>query len=255
MYGWKRSSGPLGIAPLTRTGNLVSLAASAATDQHIIPEHIPVYNQLNLQSCAANAGAGMWGILRGLEDPKANLLLSRLFLYWNSRLMTQDTGKDEGTYIHNIMHSLTTMGVCEESLWEYKPQNVFAQPPILAYKQGDDNTFNSFYQILSYDDERLKDIEMAVKANHPVIFGTGVGLDLEQYSGGGKVFGPPAKSVGGHAMLIVGVRRNPGLEFYIRNSWGSNWGDNGHVWFNADYIKSDSTADIFVGTRMADLLK
>lgn len=196
----------------------------------------------------------MWGILRGLEDKNANLLLSRLFLYWNSRLVTKDTGKDEGTYIHNIMSSLNNMGVCLESAWEYDVSNVFTQPPILAYKQGDDNTFNNFYQIMSSDSERLLDIEMAIKANHPVIFGTNVGSELVNYAGDGKVLGPTSKSIGGHAMLIVGVRRNPGLEFYIRNSWGPSWGENGHVWFNSDYITDNSTSDIFIGTRMQGLL-
>lgn len=252
--GWKRSSGDLGIAPLTRTGNLVKLAAASPTDQHIIPEYISVYDQLSLQSCAANAGAGMWGILRGLEDKSANLLLSRLFLYWNARLVTQDTGKDEGTYIHNVMHSLTNMGACLETTWGYDVSKVFAQPSVIAYKQGDDNTFDSFYQILSFDNDRLLDIETAIRANHPVIFGTSVGAELENYTGGGKVFGPPTTSLGGHAMLIVGVRRNPGLEFYIRNSWGSHWGEAGHAWFSADYITHDSTADLFVGTKMAGLL-
>lgn len=253
-FGWKRSSGNLGIAPLTRTGTLVQLASKADPQEHIIPEYIPIYNQLSLSSCAANAGTGMWGILRGLEDANANLLLSRLFLYWNARLYTNDTGKDQGTYIHNVMDSVTTLGVCLESQWEYDPSKVFKQPPILAYKQGDDNTFNDFYQVKSEGNDRLLDIEMAVKANHPVIFGTQVGTQFENYEGENKVFGPPNDPVGGHAMLIVGVRRNPDLEFYIRNSWGAGWGKNGYAWFNGDYIMSDDTADLFVGTRMANLL-
>lgn len=252
--GWKRSSGNLGITPLTRTGMLKQLADQVTGDKHIITEHIPVYDQLDLQSCTANAAAGMWGILRGLEDPNANLLLSRLFMYWNARLYINDTHHDEGAYIHHIMDSMTTLGVCLESVWDYDPKNVFKQPPILAYKQGDDNTFSDFYQITSDQHDRLLDIETAIKANHPVIFGTLVGTELQRYNGGNKVLGPPSDSLGGHAMLIVGVRRNPNLEFYVRNSWGDGWGENGHVWFNSDYMMSDDTADLFVGTRMNNLL-
>lgn len=253
-FGWKKSSGPLSVPQFKVSNNLVKLASASATDQHIITEHTMISNQGNLGTCAANAGADMWEILYGLENPVNSLQLSRLFLYWNARLYTQDTGKDEGTYIHNVMDSLTKTGVCLEQTWPYDVSKVFAQPNQIAYKQGDDNTFNNYYQITSYDNERLTDIETAIKANHPVIFGTDVGQDLMNYGGEDKVFNLPKTPKGGHAMLIVGVRRNPNLEFYIRNSWGANWGIAGHAWFSGSYITADETSDLFVGTRMTDLL-
>lgn len=259
-FGWKPSSGNLGIDSFTRSNTIVKLGATTDSNQHIIPEYTPISNQFNIGSCAANAGCDMWEILYGLEDPNNVSQLSRLFLYWNARLYTQDTGKDEGTYIHNVMNSLTKTGVCRESTWPYITSKVFTQPNIIAYKEGDDNTLNTFYQILSWDDERLNDIEAAVRSNHPVIFGTQVGAELQNYvSASDKVFELPKVSVGGHAMLIVGVRINANgkRDFLVRNSWGNTWGlasYPGHAWFSADYIKADETSDIFVGTRMTALL-
>jgi C1A family cysteine protease len=255
-FGWKKSSGPLNVPEFKVSGTLIKLGA-ASSSEHIITEYTPISNQGSIGSCAANAGADMWEILYGLEHPGHFIQLSRLFLYWNARLYTQDTGKDDGTYIHNVMDSLTKMGVCLESTWPYDTSKVFAQPNQIAYKQGDDNTFNNYYQIISYDNDRLGDIESAIRANHPVIFGTQVGQELMDYTGDpNKVFNFPKVSKGGHAMLITGVRTNTQgkKEFYIRNSWGIGWGINGHAWFSSDYIENDDTSDIFVGTLMPDLL-
>lgn len=259
-YGWKPSQGNLGITPFVKSNTVAMLGAANGSNQYIIPEKTPISDQLTIGSCAANAGCDMWEILYGLENPNNVFQLSRLFLYWNARLYTQDTGKDAGTYIHNVMASLTKTGVCLESTWPYLVSKVFAQPNTIAYKEGDDNTFKAYYQITSFDEQRLTDIEAAVRANHPVIFGTLVNQEFENYMyGGEKVFDLPASTKGGHAMLVVGVRRNAAgqREFLLRNSWGIGWGLSsypGHAWVTSDYLVDDITSDLFVGTKMDNLL-
>lgn len=253
--GWKQSSGNLNVPKFTISPTIERLGASAPTSQYIIPEYAPIFNQLSLQSCTANATIGAFEILMGIQNPATVRALSRLFVYWNTRLLNKDTGKDDGGYIHYAFQSLKDKGVCLETTCPYNVNNVFNQPEQIAYKEGDDNTINSFYQILSENEQRGLDIEAAIKANHPVVFGTQVGADLENYNGDpSKVFNFPTSSVGGHAMCIVGVRRNPDLQFYVRNSWGSNWGLNGHFWMSSSYMYNVETADIFVPTLMPNLL-
>ncbi len=96
---------------------------------------------------------------------------------------------------------------------------------------------------------------MAIRANHPVIFGTRVGSEFQKYVGEDKVFDIPADDIGGHAMIIVGIRINSNgqKEFLIRNSWG-NWGQQGHAWLSANYLMWSKTNDVFVPTRMIDFL-
>jgi len=252
---WLKSVGNTGVTPFTRSSNLIKLGANNALNEHIIPEYTPLSNQLTLGSCVANATCDALEILKGLENPNKIKQLSRLFVYWNSRLYHQDTDKDKGTYIHLAMKSLEVYGVCEESVWPYKVSSVFAQPNILSYKEGNDNTLHSFYQITSWDDERLQDVEAAIRANHPVVFGTQVDSNFTGNNIAPVVKRPTGNFVGGHAMIITGVRRAPDLQFYIRNSWGPAWGYNGHCWMSADYISWDETNDLFVGTVMPDLLK
>lgn len=233
------------------------MAVGATTSTYLIPEYTPISNQDRLSSCVANATADAFEILKGIEDPNAVEQLSRLFVYWNARLYGKETDKDQGTYIMYAMQSLLDYGVCSESTWKYDITKVFAQPNQIAYKEADDNTFkvDSFYKIRTKGDYRLKDIEAAVRANHPVVFGTTVDLAFENFSGGDKAWDPPSTSVGGHAMVIVGVRYNPTLEFCVRNSWGESWGNKGHVWLSSEYIAWNQTNDLHVGTRMSNLLR
>lgn len=224
------------------------------TDSHFIEEKIPMFDQLSLNSCAAQSTCAALEILLGIEGLPV-VPLSRLFVYWNARMYNQETNKDVGTYISSAFDSLKTLGVCTEDEWDYNTSMVFTQPPLKAFKTANDNTISDYYRIDSYGDDRLNDIETAIRANHPVVFGTKVGQSLEDYQGADKVFDPPTTPIGAHAMCIVGVRRNPTLEFYVRNSWGGNWGlNNGHFWMSSKYAMWDYTSDLWVPTRVDNLL-
>jgi C1A family cysteine protease len=247
-----------GVKLFTKSGNLVKLAAASGTGQYLIPEYTPISDQGQLGSCVANGTADAFEIIRGIADPNNVTQLSRLFVYWNARLYDHDTAHDDGTYVSNAMQSLVDYGICEESSWAYDESKVFTQPGLTAYKEADDNTLKAadFYKIITSGQGRLSDIETAVRANHPVVFGTNVGQDLENYDGDpNTVLFAPKTSLGGHCMVVVGVRRNPNLEFYIRNSWSSSWGIGGHVWFDGSYLADSMTNDLYVPTLMPDLLK
>lgn len=247
-----------GVKLFTRSGNLVKLAGAASPGQYLIPEYTPVSDQGQLGSCVANGTADAFEIIKGIENSSNVKQLSRLFLYWNARLYDKDTSHDDGTYVSNAMQSLVDYGICEETTWAYNESKVFVQPNLIAYKEADDNTLKAadFYKIITTGQGRLDDIEAAIRANHPVVFGTGVGQDFEEYDGNpNTVFDVPKNSLGGHCMVVVGVRRNPDLQFYIRNSWGKYWGLGGHAWFKASYLADQSTDDLYVPTLMPNLLK
>lgn len=254
-FGWKQSSGDLGITPFNISKTVIDLGTNKP-NEYIIKTNVPVYHQGQTSSCVSNACIGMLAMLQDLANNKPQAQLSRLFLYWNARAAIGETDKDKGSFIHDALASLKTTGVCEESFWPFSESDTLHQPNQLAYKRGDDNQIGDYYEITATDNERLLQIEAAIKANHPVVFGTAVGTELLQYQGEGISFDLPKKSIGGHAMCVVGVRRNNSgeLEFLIRNSWGSGWGINGHCWFSSSYMLAEETDDIFVGTNMPNLL-
>lgn len=226
------------------------------TDQYIIQENTPISDQGSLSSCVANAVGDALEILLGLENPANVVQISRLHLYWNARSYTQETGKDDGTYIRNAIDSLRTLGVCPESVWPYVPANVFAQPPIRAYQESLDNKIEAYYTIGGDGKSRCDTIEYAIRANHPVVFASPVTDEYTKYfRADGRVWPRTRTWVGYHAQIVVGVRYvNGERQFLVRNSWGPYWGDGGHAWYSEDYMGSPECNDFWVLTRVGTLV-
>lgn len=256
-FGYLRSHGPLGVPTFQQSQTLVGLASANPTDQYLIPcQDIPVFDQGSLNTCVANST--VFALMLLMRQTTGGFqTLSRLFTYWNARLYTRATNVDKGTFIHDAFSGIGSIGVCPESTWPYDSGQVFAQPPVEAYREGSDNTIAAFYEIQSFGDQRLADIELAVRANHPVVFGANVGNDFEHYNGDPSiVFNPPAQTLGGHAQAIIGIRTNQSgkKEFLVRNSWSEGWGIDGCSWWSADYITDVDTSDLFVPTKVPGLM-
>ncbi|CAJ0952253.1 unnamed protein product, partial [Mesorhabditis belari] len=73
-------------------------------------------------------------------------------------------------------------------------------------------------------------VKQALIKNGPISFGMFVNDDFMNYEAG--IFDSPctAKDDGGHAMAIVGYGQEAGVPYWIvRNQWGRDWGENGHI--------------------------
>ncbi len=220
--------------------------------EHVIPEFTPVSDQLNIGACASNAVIDMFEILDGLEGTDTVEQMARLWLYWLARYYVGDTDKDEGSYIRANMHQLRKVGAVLEADFPYEHANLFPKRVEAdLYTMASNNRIESFYRLMSAGKQRADEVELAVRTNHPVVFGTGVNQAFTKYRGGGQVWPPPDSIEGYHAMLIVGVRYQGGQrQFLLRNSWSKAWGDNGHVWVSEEYITWLKSHDFWVGTKM-----
>ncbi len=229
--------------------------ASATDYEWILPELTPISNQGSLSSCAGNATADATELLLGLQNSKI-VQLSRLFIYYNARNIDKATNKDEGTYIKSCFQSIMTLGVCPEDLWVYDAKKVYLKPNLMAYAAGNDNKIQNFYRIASSGYQKADDVELALKANHPVVFGCGISQEFANDFNrlGEKVWDMPSTSIGGHAMIITGVRVNNGKrEFQIRNSWGSAWGSKGRTWMTENYLMN-GFSDLWVPTAVDSII-
>ena len=235
---------------------MAAAARSAAGTDHIIHDLAPVVDQLSLSSCVANATTNALEILMGLQDPSSVVQLSRLAVYWNARAYTQATGQDAGTYVRDAVDSLKKLGVCREDVWPYDVREVFSQPPIRSYQESLDNKVEAYYSVDLDGSDRLDAIELAVRADHPVVFGTMVSDDFERYfNRSDVVWDAPSSWVGGHALVASGVRYVDGeRQFLIKNSWSSSWGDGGRTWFKESYMVWGQTDDLWVMTRVPALV-
>lgn len=229
----------------------VSNKASNLPSEVILTEFTPISNQLSLGSCVANATCDALEMLQGYQGKDVQQL-SRLFVYFNSRNYHKSTKIDNGTCIRYAFSSLKKLGVCLESTWKYDISKVFSQPNLQAYKEGDDNTISDYYSITSTGSNRSRDICTAIHNNHPVVFGTMVDDDF--LNNRKYIYDIPSTPRGAHAMMIVGYRMSPSLEFKIRNSWSRSWGDNGYTWMTENYINSSLSSDFWVPTLMPNLI-
>lgn len=210
----------------------------------------PIENQSYLSSCVGNAVVGALELLQIKNGVPFNDL-SRLFVYYNSRMMHKEQDQDAGTYIRLAMGTLSSLGACSESKWPYDPSTVFTRPTWGSYREAYANKIQNYYRIGGTGQQRVDMIKRALEAGNPVVFGVMVDDAFMNTPKDGVVAMPksPRTAAGGHAMLIVGYD-NTTSTFIVRNSWGTSWGDKGYCYMPYDYIDSAYGDDFWVATGL-----
>lgn len=207
----------------------------------------PVEDQSSAGSCVGNAVVGGLEFLQ-IRNGLPYTDLSRLFVYYNSRLMHGDHDKDDGTYIRIAMGTLTSLGTCSEKKWPYDLNNLFIRPSWGSYREAYPNKITSFYRIQETHGQQLIDaIKRALQAQHPVVFGMTVDEAYINAPSNGIIAMPKPTRVnpGGHAQLIVGYDDN-NRRWIVRNSWGTYWGDKGYAYVPYDYLDASDANDFWV---------
>jgi len=237
---------------------LPSLTAAHEGDVDL-RDYCTAMNQLSIGSCAGNATAECIEILDALiyvkNHPGQNPVvtpLSRLFIYTMARSLQDDdydgdpdVDVDKGTYLRLCMDILTRFGICSEALWPYDITKVYDMPSIKSMRQAAGHRIRGYFSIDETGDDRCNAIIAALRANHPVAFGTRVGESFKHVTDLTPV-NPPTDDIGGHAMCIVGYLE--GVGFIVKNSWGTGWGAGGFCIFSWDYVAWGNTHDLWVPT-------
>src|SRR6202162_5358369 len=113
-----------------------AVAAALPTRVDLRPTCPPVYDQGQLGSCTANAIAGALEfdqIKQSLTDVFAP---SRLFIYYNERVMENTVDEDAGAMIRDGIKSVSKQGAPHEKLWPYVIAKFRARPAAPAYKDA-----------------------------------------------------------------------------------------------------------------------
>jgi C1A family cysteine protease len=202
----------------------------------------PVYDQGDAGSCTANEAAGAVDYERALQG-KPFMTPSRLFIYYNERVLENSVSSDSGATIRDSMKAVAGLGVCAESEWPYDLSKLLDKPNPQCYT---DALLN---QALSY--ERVRQVEYDLKycisiLKRPVAFGFSVYesfmSDAVAKTGIVPMPGPNEAIEGGHAVLAVGYKDSL---VKCRNSWGTGWGLAGYFWMPKDYLLNRSLASDF----------
>lgn len=207
----------------------------------------PIENQSRAGSCVGNSVVGALEFLQ-IRNGLSYVDLSRLFVYYNSRLQHGETDRDEGTYIRLAFGTLTGLGTCTEKSWPYDLSKLFIRPSWKSYREAYPHKITSYYRIQETSGQPLVDaIKRALQAQHPVVFGMIVDNDYMNVGRDGIVSMPRKDRIdpGGHAQVIVGYDDNA-RRWIVRNSWGVGWGDLGYAYVPYDYLDVSDANDFWV---------
>lgn len=202
----------------------------------------PVYNQGTLGSCTANAIAGAIEYEQIKEKDLLFFTPSRLFIYYNERVMENTIKSDAGAIIRDGIKSVNSNGVCKETTWPYIEKNLTKKPTDEAYAEG------LKYKTLVYSavGQDQNSVKSCLANGDPIVFGIVIYESFENTNNSGIINMPPydEKPLGGHAILAVGY---DDLQKHIicRNSWGTEWGDKGYCYINYEYFFSQLTSDFW----------
>ena len=208
----------------------------------------PVEDQGQLGSCTANALVGALEFLEIKQGAKfANL--SRLFVYYNERVIEGTVNQDSGAFIRDGIKSLSKQGVCTEPEWPYKINKFKNKPPAACYRTAKKHRILSYHRISNANEMRS-----CLAEGFPFVFGFTCYDAFESAavarSGVLNMPGPKEKVVGGHAVMGVGYD-DGARRFVIRNSWGSDWGQKGYFTMPYDYLDpAKNLADDFWTVRI-----
>ena len=215
----------------------------------------PVWDQGPLGACTAFSIISCLMFALGPKTPQ----LSFLDLYFKERLIEGTVDEDAGAEIRDGIKALAKWGVATADTWPYKIRNYRQPPPKEA--AAEDQT----YQIKKY--MRLKgheDYMRCLAMGYPFVIGFSVydNYDDDPVVRNGVLATPfvTNKLIGGHAVAVVGydtafheseVFKNSGLDksqidplaYEVRNSYGPEFGDDGHFWVAASYFDNKDLAD------------
>jgi C1A family cysteine protease len=210
----------------------------------------PIENQGKLGSCTAKALVGALEFLE-IKDGAPFVDLSRLFIYYNERVIEGTVKQDSGAFIRDGIKSLAKQGVCPEKEWPYKVASFKKKPAAKCYTDAKKHQITSYHRLSSLDEMRT-----CLADGFPFVFGFTVYEAFESAavakSGVLNMPGPNEKVMGGHAVLAVGYDDTQ-RTFIIRNSWDTDWGMKGYFTMPSDYLDpAKSLADDFWTIRASE---
>jgi C1A family cysteine protease len=206
------------------------------------PSMSPVENQGQLGSCTANALAGALEFLE-LKSGQPLVDLSRLFIYYNERVVEHTVSSDSGAMIRDGIKTLVSLGVCPEKKWPYVISAFTRKPPAACYTDAKKHTISTYHRIVS-----LGEMRACLADGYPFVFGFSVYESFESpavaRTGVLKMPKPRERQVGGHAVCAVGYD-DKAKRLLVRNSWGSDWGMKGYFTMPYDYVANGDLSDDF----------
>lgn len=241
-YHWKPD------LPDARDHMFTAVAPSLPTSIDLRTYASPIDDQGQLGSCTGNAIAGAIDLIDKKTQNKA-LRVSRLFIYYQERVLENTVNYDAGAYIRDGIKACYTYGAPLETLWPYTLNKWATRPTSAAYSDALNRKVTGYQRCAD-----ITAVKNALALGTPVIIGFYVYASFEQGSwqypnGSGLMPYPNVNTeqlLGGHAVCLVGYNDNlSGGRFIARNSWGTNWADHGYFYMPYQVISNTNMSSDF----------
>ena len=220
-------------------------------DLSITPSMPPVYDQGNLGSCTANAIGAAFEFEQKKQDNTKDFPPSRLFIYYNERVMEGTPFTDSGAMIRDGVKSVAKLGVCPETEWPYDISKFTIPPSLNCYIDAQKHQALQYMRVIQTQDQMMS----CLADGYPIIFGATLYESFESPSVAKTGIVPMPSSnesvIGGHAILACGYDTSDNT-FLVRNSWGTNWGINGYCKFPMAYLTNNSLCDDLWTIRLVE---
>ena len=105
-----------------------------------------VYDQGQLGSCTGNAIAGAFEFER-LKQGLSDFVPSRLFIYYNERVIEHTVNSDAGAQIRDGIKVVAKQGAPPEADWPYDINKFTDKPPAKAYSDAAKNQVTSYHRV------------------------------------------------------------------------------------------------------------
>jgi C1A family cysteine protease len=211
----------------------------------------PVYDQGQLGSCTANAIGGALEFAQIKQKSKSPFTPSRLFIYYNERVIEHTVDSDSGAQIRDGVKSVHKLGAPPETDWPYDINQFSQKPPEKAYTDAK-NYQSILYQRVT---PTLGQLKGCLASGFPFVFGFTVyeSFESQEMANTGHLGMPGSgeKQLGGHAVLAVGYQ-DSSQSFIVRNSWGADWGIKGYFTMPYPYLLQETLASDFWTIRSVE---
>ncbi len=202
----------------------------------------PIENQGNLGSCTGNAIAATIEYL--YKKAKKPVDVSRLFIYYEERVLGGNVNQDSGAYIRDGIKVVNKKGAPLENLWPYNERKFAYKPTQASYVDALRRKAVGYQRCLDFNA-----VKNALAIGYPVVIGFNVYESFESQivANTGQMPFPNVNTeecLGGHAVTLVGYDDTK-QKFIARNSWGAGWGDKGYFYMPYQIIKNPSMSSDF----------